>query len=62
MIYYIEPKKKPLSSCLPVIIETDGEVELILGGSGGSRIISGVLQVCQKRRREENEYFNSIYY
>ncbi|CAJ0642617.1 15549_t:CDS:10 [Entrophospora sp. SA101] len=40
---FVEPKKKPLSSCLPVIIETDGQVETILGGSGGSRIISSVL-------------------
>nr|CAG8556915.1 14748_t:CDS:10 [Entrophospora candida] len=41
---FVEPKKKPLSSCLPVIIETDGQVETILGGSGGSKIISSVLQ------------------
>lgn len=41
---FVEPRKKPLSSCLPVIIETDGQVETILGGSGGARIISSVLQ------------------
>ncbi len=41
----IEPSKTPLSSMSPTIVTRDGVVELILGGPGGSRIISSVLQV-----------------
>jgi gamma-glutamyltranspeptidase/glutathione hydrolase/leukotriene-C4 hydrolase len=32
---------------MPVIVENDGQFEIALGGSGGSRIISAVLQVYQ---------------
>ncbi|KAF9434162.1 hypothetical protein BGZ76_008470, partial [Entomortierella beljakovae] len=32
--------KRPLSSCVPTIIERDGQFELALGGSGGSRILT----------------------
>nr|CAG8449363.1 2168_t:CDS:10 [Entrophospora candida] len=42
---YIAPNKRPLSSCVPVIIEKDGEFEMAIGGSGGTRILSSVLQV-----------------
>ncbi|KAJ3048386.1 hypothetical protein HK097_010622 [Rhizophlyctis rosea] len=41
---YIHPHKRPLSSCIPTIVEKDGEVELIVGASGGSRIITSVAQ------------------
>ncbi|SJX66047.1 related to gamma-glutamyltransferase [Sporisorium reilianum f. sp. reilianum] len=42
---YPEAFKRPLSSTCPTIIESEaGEVELVLGGSGGSRIFSSVLQ------------------
>ncbi|KAG0226111.1 hypothetical protein BGW41_004270 [Actinomortierella wolfii] len=41
---YPAPGKRPLSSCVPTIIERDGEFELALGGSGGSRITTSVLQ------------------
>lgn len=37
--------KKPLSSMSPTIVMKQGKVDMILGGSGGPRIISGVLQV-----------------
>ncbi len=40
-----EPRKRPLSSTCPTIVESStGDVEMILGGSGGSRIFSSVLQ------------------
>ncbi|KAF8984353.1 hypothetical protein BGZ46_008220 [Entomortierella lignicola] len=42
---YPQPGKRPLSSCVPTIIERDGQFELALGGSGGSRILTSVLQV-----------------
>ncbi|KAG0306851.1 hypothetical protein BGZ98_001590 [Dissophora globulifera] len=41
---YAEPGKRPLSSCVPTIVERDGQFELALGGSGGSRIVTAVLQ------------------
>jgi len=41
---YPEPGKRPLSSCVPTIVERDGKFEMALGGSGGSRILTSVLQ------------------
>ncbi|KAG0367486.1 gamma-glutamyltranspeptidase [Gamsiella multidivaricata] len=41
---YPEPGKRPLSSCVPTIVEKDGRFEMALGGSGGSRILTAVLQ------------------
>lgn len=43
---YIEPGKRPLSSICPTIIINDqGDVELIIGGAGGSRITTSVTNV-----------------
>ncbi|KAG8996381.1 hypothetical protein FRB90_012752 [Tulasnella sp. 427] len=43
---YPEAGKRPLSSIAPTIIEYEtGDVQLALGGSGGSRIYGSVLQV-----------------
>ncbi|KAF9956778.1 hypothetical protein BGZ72_002464 [Mortierella alpina] len=41
---YPEPGKRSLSSCVPTIVERDGKFEMSLGGSGGSRITTAVLQ------------------
>ncbi|KAI9475132.1 hypothetical protein LPJ78_000373 [Coemansia sp. RSA 989] len=41
----IVPKKRPMSSTSATIIEHNGHVELVAGGSGGSRILTAVLQV-----------------
>jgi len=40
-----EPGKRPISSMSPTIVEHDGVPILVLGASGGPRIISGVVQV-----------------
>lgn len=40
----IEPGRRPLSSMSPTIVLRDGRVELVLGASGGPRIISATLQ------------------
>lgn len=42
---YIAPKKRPLSSITPAIIERDGLLEMVLGGSGGSLIPTATLNV-----------------
>ena len=41
----IEPGKRPLSSMSPTIVKKDGEVFLITGSIGGSRIITATLQI-----------------
>ncbi|KAI8810447.1 gamma-glutamyltranspeptidase [Cladochytrium replicatum] len=41
---FIKPKKRPLSSCVPTIVERDGQVEFVVGASGGSRIITATAQ------------------
>jgi len=41
----IQPMKRPLSSMTPTIVLKDGELHLVVGAPGGSRIISGVTQV-----------------
>ncbi len=41
-----EPGKRPLSSMTPtIVLASDGGVELVIGASGGPRIISSTLQV-----------------
>ena len=41
----IEAGKRPLSSMTPTIVTRDGRLFMVLGAPGGSRIITGVLQV-----------------
>lgn len=43
----IEPGKRPQSSICPLVItDAAGDVRIVAGGSGGTRIISGLLNVC----------------
>ena len=44
---YIRPGKRPMSSMSPIIVvdKRTGQVRLILGGSGGSKILTAVAQV-----------------
>ena len=43
----VKPGKRPLSSMSPTIVLKDGKPLLVLGASGGPRIITSVLQVAQ---------------
>ncbi len=40
----IVPRKRPLSSMTPTILERDGKPYMVIGAPGGGRIINGVLQ------------------
>jgi len=40
----VEPGKQPLSSMSPTLVKKDGQVFLVLGSPGGSRIITTVLE------------------
>ena len=43
---FIRPQKRPLSSMSPIIIvDNDDNVKLVLGASGGSKIVSAIAQV-----------------
>lgn len=50
----VAPGKKPLSSMTPTIVTRDGRAELVVGASGGPRIITATLQVLW-RMSEWNE-------
>ena len=44
---FIRPGKRPMSSMSPTIVTDDnGDVKMVAGASGGSRIISGTATVC----------------
>ncbi|PKK70474.1 gamma-glutamyltranspeptidase [Rhizophagus irregularis] len=58
---FIIPRKKPLSSCAPAIVENNGEFEMAIGGSGGSRILSSVLQVLLNVYDFEQDLLTSIH-
>ncbi|CAI7903812.1 unnamed protein product [Closterium sp. NIES-53] len=42
---FIRAGKRPLSSMAPAIVLQDGQLKAVVGGAGGTVIISAVLQV-----------------
>jgi gamma-glutamyltranspeptidase len=47
---YIQPFKRPLSSTSPtVIVDSNGKAKMVIGGSGGSRIVTGVFEAIIKK-------------
>lgn len=45
---YIKPFKRPLSSTAPTIVVEKGKASLVIGASGGSRIVTSVFQAIVK--------------
>lgn len=47
---YIKPSKRPLSSTAPtIVVGPHGEAKIVIGGSGGSRIVTSVFQALIKK-------------
>ena len=52
---YISPGKRSLSSMVPsIIVEGSGDVRMIIGGAGGTKITTGVsyVRIKEKIRRK----------
>lgn len=47
---FIVPGKKPLSTMSPTMVDLDGELRMVVGASGGSRILSTVIQSLLRYR------------
>jgi gamma-glutamyltranspeptidase/glutathione hydrolase/leukotriene-C4 hydrolase len=61
---YVAPGKRPLSSITPTIIENErGELTMVVGGSGGSEIITATANVSFfKHKKLRPNIFASIDY
>ena len=58
---YIQPGKRPVSSMVPTIcLDKDKNVKLILGGSGGTRILTSCALVASRNLLLNDHLLNSI--
>ncbi|KAI9264485.1 gamma-glutamyltransferase [Sporodiniella umbellata] len=57
---YAEPGKRPLSTITPAIVENeDSTLDLVVGGSGGSQILTATLNVCRMGHSNVNRSLNT---
>jgi gamma-glutamyltranspeptidase len=54
----VQAGKRPMSSSTPVVLERNGQVVLVTGAAGGSRIISVTAQVEERRIHAHNPYLH----
>ena len=61
-INFIQPGKRPVSSMSPTIVVDNktGNAKLVVGGSGGTKITTGVLQVILNKLRFEYSMGDSV--
>ena len=45
---YVQPWKRPLSSMSPMMVIEDGRLRMVVGASGGSHIVTAVLQLLER--------------
>ena len=57
---FIVPGKKPFSSMSPLVVERDGKLRMVLGASGGPRIISAVLQTLLRVLAYGEDAFSAV--
>ena len=60
----IQPGKRPQSSMSPLIIlDPEGDVRMLAGGTGGTRIITGLLNVRTSRmiRLSDRQFVPALY-
>jgi len=57
---FIVPGKKPFSSMSPLVVEREGQLRMVLGASGGPRIISAVLQTLLRVLAYGEDVFSAV--
>jgi gamma-glutamyltranspeptidase/glutathione hydrolase/leukotriene-C4 hydrolase len=57
---FIVPGKKPFSSMSPLVVEREGQLRMVLGASGGPRIISAVLQTLLRVLAYGEDAFSAV--
>ncbi|EEQ40353.1 Gamma-glutamyltranspeptidase family protein [Clavispora lusitaniae] len=59
---FVSPYKRPLSSTAPTIIRRDGQLHLVIGAAGGSRIVTAVLQAIIRSIYQNMPLIDTIAY
>lgn len=60
---FVVPGKRPLSSTTPTIIENErGELTMVVGGSGGSEIITGTANVSLPLQTNNDKIAHNLFF